>query len=1192
MDYRALLGACTAAGILIATGGSQAAQLDISQQPLFLLQTVAPNLILTLDNSQSMRWAFVPDAMGDNVGEGSLYLTRRVKSASYNPMYYDPKVTYQAPKKVIFSGGQLLSVDYPVSAGDDTFDFTRVYVNGFNPARGTLDLSKNYRVTWQYKTNGPEISNYGTYTNEYAVPKGSLYSLAPNPAADFKVGSVDRTRVGVPAYYYVYDPSLASNCNAENDACYRLVTVSATSGPDGTDERKNFATWYAFYRIRGLAMQSAANRAFLSLPENIRLTWQDLGYCKTLSGTSGCKGISYSGENLLAPFSGEHRANFFGWAADIGFDSGTPLPSALIRAGEFLRRKDVNNPYALVPGVTQAPEYTCRASYHLLMTDGIWVDSNTSVGNADNTGSTLPDGTRYTPRPPFADVSANSLADVAFKYWASDARPDLADNLKPYTRNANGTAAERYWDPGNDPATWQHLVNFTVGLGLGKSLTRPAWGGSTYAGDYTGLLDGSIGWPPVSSNSPNNVYDLWHAALNSRGEFFSADTPEQLVGAFNSILTRISSRNTSAARPAVISPTSESAETGAFTYTPSFSSEDWSGDLIKYRQDPVSGTQAQVWSAKARLLQREQKRGIWMRGRNGNLVEFTWSNLNSEQQAAFNRTLDGDADSLGSARVDYLRGDRSKEGTLFRSRQNLLGDIVGSAPVVVAAPSRPAYLMNALDGQGSYSDFKDARKNRATRIYVGANDGMLHAFDPNGEETFAFVPTAALEKMNRIPDRKYTGNQHQYFVDGPLVTGDVYFGGAWHSVLVGSLGGGGRSMFALDITDPANIRLLWEISAGDSAYRDLGYTLTKPSIARLHDGRWAVVAANGYDSIDDHAVLYLVDIGDGSLIKSIPVSDGGSAPNGLSTPRVVDMDGDGIADYAYAGDIRGNLWRFDLFAPGTPGKPYGEASSFAATSSFRASFGGAPLFQAVSGSGGFQPITSAPRVARHPGGTGLLVIFGTGKYFETSDAVVGSGKAMSLYGIWDRQTAGESALSTPSVTRSRLQEQTLVTKEGVTIGNGTRNIRIVSDKAVAWTSTSAGATVVEKYGWYLDLPDTGERIVSDPTTSGNLLLITTLAPRSDPCEDGVRTWLMALNPLTGGAPDMDALDLNHDGTIDELDRAADSVIVSGIEFPGITGGLAPGLDSEHNLVGCGSDGCLRIDDGIRPGRLSWRRMRD
>lgn len=1230
----------------------QGAQLTISQQPLFLTQTIAPNLILTLDNSNSMKWGFVPDSIGYTAN--GLRSTRRVKSGSYNPMYYNPGVTYRIPKKVTFNSGQITNTDYPVST-TSTFDFTKVLVNGFNSARGSLNMTNDYRVAWEYDTSRGQDTNYSSGTN-YGTPTGTINYLAENPSADFSVSanittnngtatltpaagltiiikrtgnssctatlngtsvsctgksssstySVDLTKLGVPAYYYLFDPTLSgcSTTSTDNDNCYKLVIVSSNSGTNGADERQNFAIWYAFYRNRSLATQSAANLAFFTLPDSVRLTWQDLSNCTTLNSSSSCKGISYSGSNLFRTFANQNRANFFNWVADVNFNTGTPLRTALNSAGSFLQNTGVNGPYAYDPGTTQSPEYACRPSYHIMMTDGKWNTDTFNVGNVDNSSVNLPDGTQYSPRAPYKDSASNTLADLAFKYWATDLQPNISNSLKPYIRAGNTNATTQYWDPQNDPATWQHMVTFTMGLGLSKALTNPAWGTNTYDGDYTGLYNGTINWPSAASDSDNNVYDLWHAAINSRGEFFSVDSPQEMVEAFTDIISRIADRTASAASPAVTSPLVSSGNDGdntnTYTYTPSFSSQDWSGDLIKYQQNLVLGTQSQVWSAKTLLLARDYtQRNIKMRSNSGNtLTPFLWSNLSTTQQASFNRNLAGDTDSNGQARVNYLRGDRSNEGTLFRARTNILGDIIDSSPIVVGPPSHATYIWDALEGQtasasNSYSTFKSNKVTRATYIYVGANDGMLHAFDSNGTEAFAFVPTTALDNMNRIPDLKYTGSQHQYFVDGSPVTEDVYFNNAWHTVLIGSMRAGGRSLFALDITDPSNISLLWEINANTTGYSDLGYTFAQPTITRLHNGKWAVVTSNGYNSTNDRAVLYLIDIQDGSLIKSITVSDGTSTPNGLSSARVVDMDGDGISDYVYAGDIRGNLWRFDLFGGGDSTHPYGTASS-ASANNFVASFGGTPLFKAVTGSNAFQPITSTPRVVRHPTGTGLIVIFGTGKYIESADAQANTSKAMSIYGIWDRQTAAQSASSTPTVARSNLQSQTITTVSNASIINGTtRNIRTMTNNAVVWTTTTGSTTTVNKYGWYVDLPSTGEMVVTDPYTSGKLLLTATLTPNTDPCADGVTTWLMAMNPLTGGSPLTDALDLNNDGLVNSTDRTSTSGIIAGTQFPGATGGISIGYNpyaanGQGSMVACGTEGCVNAYDGIQAGRQSWR----
>jgi len=223
----------------------------------------------------------------------------------------------------------------------------------------------------------------------------------------------------------------------------------------------------------------------------------------------------------LRNFAGSHRQTFFSWLADIRGSGGTPLRSAAQRAGEFLKNTGVNGPFAAEPGVTTTPQYACRPSYHILMTDGVWNgDSGFNVGNVDNTSiAALPDGTAYTPRAPFRDSVSNTVADVAFKYWAEDAQPNIANELKPYIPYKNANAATEYWDARNNPATWQHLVTYTLGLGLTRSLSNPAWAGSTFEGGYENLAAGTTAWPNAGSDSANNVYDLWHAAVNSRGEF-------------------------------------------------------------------------------------------------------------------------------------------------------------------------------------------------------------------------------------------------------------------------------------------------------------------------------------------------------------------------------------------------------------------------------------------------------------------------------------------------------------------------------------------------------------------------------------------------------------------------------------------------------------------------------------------------
>ncbi|WP_312270361.1 PilC/PilY family type IV pilus protein [Pseudomonas sp.] len=1302
--------------VLAWTAQAQAASLSLSQQPLFLTTGVAPNLFVTIDNSQSMRWGFMPDSMnpsttcsGSSVSDctttyngysvDAIRTSRRAKSSTYNPLYYNPDLTYTPPYTVT------LNSDGTVTNAPLSTSFTKAWINGYKTSKGYFDLSSTYRVTWEYdtswtssSTNATSYTGYTSYTNPNRV-----YYLAANPSADFgatssststtgsstassysastdktgsnqslnnatvsvsksgssctatissssssasssttsngvttttktvtttsysnvacnksgntyhitaaatstpvtttTVSSSDRTTSAVPAYYYVYDTTLSTCTTAskENDNCYKLVTVSDTSGLNGTDERQNFANWYSFYRNRELLAQTSANLAFSTLSEDMRFGWQGLGTSCVLSNSYlssySCAGLTSSYDNRLRPFTGLHRVNFFTWLADINFNQGTPLLAAYDRVGTLLKSTGVNAPYAATLGSAEKPIRSCRPSYAITITDGVWSDSTLpDNANYDNTARTLPDGAAYSPMAPYKDSASGTLADLAFKYWATDAQTSLDNNVPSYTKEATTTTVSQYWNPKNDPATWQHLTSFFVGIGLSKALTNPAWDGDTYSGGYSQLLAGTLAWPSASSASQNNVYDLWHAAINGRGEFFSAESSTDLVDALDSIATRITQTN-SASASQTSSPLLESDYTSTYTYVPTFSSSDWSGDVTKYLRSTSSST-AQ-WSSQSQLdtlyasgNKAYSSRKVYMAKSTAThgLASFAWSNLTSTQQSALNKTLSGTADSYGSKRVDYLLGDRTYESSSttpsFRVRGHVLGDIIDSTPARVAAPSSSTALMNATvsSSSTSYSDFKATWANRETRIYVGANDGMLHAFNDDGEEVFAFIPSAVVDNLYKLSDPDYA-NTHQYYVDGTPVTGDVYFDGAWHTVLIGTLRGGGRAVFALDITDPDNIKLLWEKSASDSQYSELGFTYSKPVITRLHTGEWGVVLANGYNSTNDKAVLYLMNVADGSRIgNALEVSDSSTTANGLSSPYVADINGDLIADYVYAGDLHGNLWRFDLIGD--------SLTSTATTGNLKVAFSNNPLYtaKASSQSGAttlVQPITASPYLVKHPTGTGYIVIFGTGKYLESGDAAADTTKAMTIYGVWDRQTDGSSATSTPALTYANLQQQTIGSDETITYTSttGTRvstTANTVSSNTVSWYDASTNKN--GQYGWYINLLLTGEMVVSKPFVLSDTLIMSSLMPNDDPCESGASTYLYALDPYSGGGTDSLLL-----GTSTSYSRLALSGLLSGVT-PFVYS------DGTISLSGTSADGSSDLNssvklDGTSNRRQTWR----
>ncbi|HET8701797.1 MAG TPA: PilC/PilY family type IV pilus protein, partial [Nitrococcus sp.] len=599
-----------------------------------------------------------------------------------------------------------------------------------------------------------------------------------------------------------------------------------------------------------------------------------------------------------------------------------------------------------------------------------------------------------------------------------------------------------------------------------------------------------------------------------------------------------------------------------------------------------------------------------------------WANLDKSQTALLNQASDGTVDNEGELRLAYLRGDRSQEqsnGGGFRNRMGLLGDVVDATPVYVGPPDRfyPAHWDDLtisndsapenLPSDGTYDAFKTAHSNRAGVVYVGANDGMLHAFDAaTGNELFAYVPSAVYDHLSDLTDPSYG---HRFYVDGTPTEGDAFFDSAWHTVLVGGLRAGGQGIYALDITDVPGAsagetsvaaKVLWEFTDADDP--DLGYTYSKPQIVRLHNGQWAAVFGNGYNNTesDGHAsttgdaVLYIVNIADGSLIKKIDTGKGMASdplklnrPNGLATVTPADIDGDGIVDYFYAGDLFGNLWKFNVK----------DSSSGKWVVAYNA-----PLFTAVDAKGNAEPITAAPSIRRHPTGAGYLLMFGTGKYLENNDAIISS-NIQSIYGIWDRDG---SALK--SFTRSNLLQQSILQ---TTTADGT-DYRVVTDNPITWASSdptkSPGSG--QYLGWYLDLL-AGEMQVTDSLLRGDRLILTTLIPNDDPCSLGGDSWLMVLNYDNGGRFNPPVFDTNNDGVFGladlvettNSDGTKESVSVSGqksksgiLQTPTLSS--LPNADraylggSDGKGTNCAGQDCTDIgrDPALR-NRQSWLQLR-
>lgn len=1214
----------------------------VSQSPLSLTVGVPPNMLLTLDDSGSMRFAFAPD----NISGTSA--TKRAKSSTFNPLYYNPNVAYKIPTTFTSSGTE--------KTLETTFN--KAWHNGFNTNVGAIDLGKpQYRATWDVPiTNSPDSYNYsGNNSSTNYSGTGVVTRLGQNPAADFSgsytmnfngtatanMGSMSLTitrsgsscsatathstlsgslaascstnnstvtvslsQTPVPAYYYKYN---AANCNTTNEDCYTLHFV-------GENEQQNFANWYSFYRNRALATISAAALAFYDVSPSVRLSWQALNRCTSFTGTD-----ANCGNNAFKAYSPTHKGQLYNWLQTMTFDSGTPLPDALKRAGEFYKTSTAWQANPNGTGNTTQNTYACRASYHIMMTDGVWNTAASAPKDIrDDAGTfTLPDKTAFTRRAPYYDATANTLADLAMHYWATDLNPNLSNNLSAYTPFKSGTATTDYWDARNDPATWQHMTNFMMGLGLTQSLNESniPWAGSTFTGNgYAALNAGTASWPAAgpATTTNANVYDLWHAAINSRGDFFSVDSPEAMVQAFNDILSRIADRKSTAARPAINSgqvsvDENNNGAVKTVSYQTSYASDDnWSGDVKRFEKSWNAATNTmetkEVWSAKANVPGYTNRKIYIAADGNSGLILL---DPNTAAQASYSGTSlinhlnknpesSNTVDNKGSARLSYLTGNRAGEGTDYRQRSGVLGDFYSSAPAVVL--NTPRYLeqfTNRLEGNQAYTKFKNDIASRTPRIYVGSNDGMLHGFNAQtGVEEFAFIPSAVFPKLNKLTGSNYS---HEFYVDGSPTVADVYNGTEWRTILVGTLKAGGKSIFALDITRPGEEKLLWQFDentiTGANAVK-MGYSFSQPTIARLHTGKWAVVFGNGYESANNtngKAALFILDAMSGALVRSLEVQGTAGVANGLSTPKLGDYNADGTADYAYAGDLQGNMWRFDLLrATRDESNPF-KVTNDVPASAFKVGFGGNPLFKASADNEGTQrqAITSAPSLVTHPTGTGYLVIFGTGRFFDTADKAGDKSMPQSVYGIWDKKTLGETAPN-PNVLRSSLQSQSITTTTTVSADGSTARGRVISNNAVRWqpTKDAAGNTQAAQNGWFLNLVrEDGEMVVENMSQLGRTVFFQSLVPNDDPCGDGAGNWTYAINPYSGGRTTQKAFDFTPTTDVG-------TTIVSAVRQDGEGGGtLSQNADSSYQY--CTGQSCINIyPDPTSIGRQAWRRTEE
>ena len=1118
---------------------------NLAQQPLFLGATVQPNIFFAIDDSGSMNWeTTLNDGTWNPGGVADSIIVHPPTDQEYRRatcLGYNVLAYNPAAVYTPWKGEDEDGITY--SNRTLTTAYTDPYDND-----STIDISNHVYFIWT------DADMDGAYDGP-----GSTMFLAPIGAGE-ECGD------------------LSSNTTAD---AVSVNTLPATLNPGDTgypNSQQNYANWYTYYRKREYVAKRAISE--LIFDSNHRM------------GLATLHNNNSVGTSVDDMSDTTKKLDLLDSLGQVNSSGGTPLRRMMNNVGRYFDKAGSDSDHSALgfstasPILPQVDGGECQQNFNVLFSDGFWNGTAPGFGNDDGDNDTTWDGGSH------ADTFSDTLADIAMYYYETDLATSLANNVKSI--------------PGVDENTAQHLTTFSVAFGVNGTITADPTDRTT-----------AFTWPnPLDAEDAHRIDDMRHAAWNARGEFLSARDPATLISSLESALAQIDDRIGTAT---AVTFNSNTLDTGTQVFFTEFNSESWSGDLLAFDVDVSNGDIIipEAWKSSTTMdsasFNPANRTVYTYNGTDGSL--FQWASLTTAQQNDLKTNPDGSLETttgfpVANARLDYLRGDRTHEATGsaydFRVRASRLGDIVHSEPFFVGAPDANYPNLDPFGTAGDrYSDFQEAQKNRAPRLYVGANDGMLHGFDASssgGSEVMAYIPSmlfssgTSADGLHYLTDPAYI---HQYYVDAPVTVLDAYInkstGGlgspSWTSVLAGGLRAGGKGVYALDVTSPtfannataAQSTVLWEFGENDSS--DIGFVYGAPRIVLLNNDEWAVVIGNGFNSTNGTAsllILYLEGGIDGtwstSDFKVISTGVGNSGnPNGIGQITTVDLNNDGVTDRVYGGDLFGNVWAFDL-------------SSSSATA-WDVAYSGQPLYVATPNvpptpSTTLQPITVEGAVTRTETTTAanqpnVLVLFGTGQYLTTADPA--DTDQQTFYGVWDAGTS--------NVGKDDLVEQSL-------LGTSTTSIRVMSDNTVDYNEATPSSG---EFGWYFDLPATGERVIIDPLVRGSQVIFATLIPDTDVCSDGGGDgWIMVLDAENGGEPTGGGIDFNNDGT---FDTDGSGNYVAGVKFTsGIPAGL--GLLGDFLYVtgtgGSGgssggsasntSKGSLKNISDLLRGRISWQEL--
>lgn len=1076
--------------------------IDISDTPLDTqLAASAPNLMFGLDDSGSMDWEimtneavglfnvggrdydYIFDDPGDNLyttGVNSYVLYDEGKQAYWKSQWYGYNVIYYNPGVEYKPWTTTLPDEDGTAMGNADPDNPRSHP--YYSAH-YFDLSATF-----FTIDGISVKNAHYYVWSQTEAKPYLVIVNNNSIVYYKVNDTDG-RIATGELVLTASPP-----------------ADVQTGRTYVQERQNFANWYSYYRKRrSTAVAAIANviPKLQGVMVGFRSINADISQKVLPVNVNGVDNTNELLDKLFSYHPGNHT---------IG---ATPMRKGLQKIGQYYHVSETISPaepeFSVSP-LSADNTGECQQNFAIMFTDGAYNGLSPGLGNVDS-GKPAP----------YGDSASNTLADVAYYYWEEDLAPAIDDNV-----------------PTNfyDSANWQHMVTYTVAFGVEGNLDPD---------DYD--LDNIVvanrvypTWPSPINSDKERIDDLWHTAVNGRGLYLNAKTPQELIAAFEKVISDVLARIGSGAS---VSINGEELQEGLILYQSIYSTSRWTGDVIAYNVNGETGAvvrETPRWSASQVLdVSLNSNSAYWNTGRkiatyDNSLaspagIAFRFDSLSASQKITLTT----------SDMVDYLRGNHAKEeqnGGTFRARILLdeNGNYVRDTALADIVHSAPLYYEHV--------------------VYVGGNDGMLHAFDSDtGQELFAYIPDLVFANLDLLTDPNYS---HRYYTDLTAYARKT----DTKDLLVGGLGKGGKGYFCLDITTAkASItteatlanRVMWEYPnsqtpAADIA--DMGYSFSKAFVVNTYAAGWVVIFGNGYNSPTNDACLYILDAEDGTLIKKISTGSSGGC-NGLATPLAIDVNTDLKVDYVYAGDLQGKLWKFDL--TGASVSDWEIAYKDGATPK--------PLFQAKDAFGNPQPITIKPDAMFHcdRDKSGYIIAFGTGKYLGSQD--LSDTSSQTLYAVWDYGDDSDNSEYLGSFERSAANK---LSNQPATVGllmqnviySGTVNsvdYRILSDNDIVWKTQddadtppvtdpvtvlypNPSSTEANHAGWYFDLPDVKERIIRDLVIrGGKVIAITSIPQTSSPCIAGGESYLMEVAACTGGRTTNPQLDINDDGKIDETD---------------------------------------------------------